>query len=132
MKHQTINVMIADDHPLLRSGIASVLASNPQFSVVAEACDGSSAVELFAQHRPHITLMDLQMPGLNGVEATRAIRLIDPHALIIILTTFDGDVQVARSLQAGASGYILKNQARNDLSNYICLLYTSPSPRDRG
>jgi DNA-binding NarL/FixJ family response regulator len=115
--------MIADDHPILRSGIAAVLASDPQFSVVAEANDGNAAVELFERLRPTITLMDLQMPGLNGIEATKAIRHIDPRALIIILTTFDGDVQVTRSLQAGASGYILKNLARTDLSDYIISIH---------
>ncbi|NGZ86187.1 response regulator transcription factor [Duganella sp. SAP-35] len=115
--------MIADDHPLLRSGIAAVLASDPRFCVVAEANDGAAAVELFQQRRPSVTLMDLQMPGVNGIEATKAIRHLDPQALIIILSTFDGDVQVTRSLQAGASGYILKNLARTDLSDYIIAIH---------
>ncbi|NVD73378.1 response regulator transcription factor [Duganella sp. BJB1802] len=111
--------MIADDHPLMRSGIAAVLSSNPRFSVVAEAEDGDSAVEQYQRWRPDVTLMDLQMPGLNGIEATSAIRRIDPEARIIILTTFGGDVQVARGLKAGATGYVLKNLARTVLGDYI-------------
>jgi DNA-binding NarL/FixJ family response regulator len=114
-----ISVMIADDHPLLRSGISAVLAGDPRFSVVAEASDGDHAVELYRRFRPDITLMDLQMPGLDGIGATIAIRSVHPQARIIILTTFDGDVQVARGLKAGASGYILKNLARTDLADYI-------------
>jgi DNA-binding NarL/FixJ family response regulator len=111
--------MIADDHPLLRSGIAAVLAADPRFAVVAEACDGDLALELYQRFRPDVTLMDLQMPGLNGIDATIAIRNIDPQARIIILTTYGGEVQVARGLKAGASGYILKNMARTELSHYI-------------
>ncbi|MYM98143.1 response regulator [Rugamonas sp. FT81W] len=111
--------MIADDHPLMRSGVAAVLSSNPRFAVVAEAEDGDSAVEQYQRWRPDVTLMDLQMPGLNGIEATSAIRRIDPEARIIILTTYGGDVQVARGLKAGATGYVLKNLARTVLSDYI-------------
>jgi DNA-binding NarL/FixJ family response regulator len=111
--------MIADDHPLLRSGIAAVLSADPRFAVVAEACDGDDSVAQYQRHRPDITLMDLQMPGLNGIEATLAIRAINPQARIIILTTYGGEVQVARGLKAGASGYILKNMARMELTNYI-------------
>ncbi|WP_373886832.1 response regulator [Duganella sp. BJB1802] len=119
MESGQISVMIADDHPLMRSGIAAVLSSNPRFSVVAEAEDGDSAVEQYQRWRPDVTLMDLQMPGLNGIEATSAIRRIDPEARIIILTTFGGDVQVARGLKAGATGYVLKNLARTVLGDYI-------------
>ncbi len=119
MESEPISVMIADDHPLMRSGIAAVLSSNPKFSVVAEAGDGDAAVELYQRWRPDVTLMDLQMPGLNGIEATSAIRRINPAARIIILTTFGGDVQVVRGLKAGAAGYVLKNLARTALSDYI-------------
>ncbi|WP_373886606.1 response regulator [Duganella sp. BJB480] len=119
MESGQISVMIADDHPLMRGGIAAVLSSNPRFSVVAEAEDGDSAVEQYQRWRPDVTLMDLQMPGLNGIEATSAIRRIDPEARIIILTTFGGDVQVARGLKAGATGYVLKNLARTVLGDYI-------------
>lgn len=119
MDHGIISIMIADDHPLLRSGIAAVLSADPRFAVVAEACDGDDALAQYQRHRPAITLMDLQMPGLNGIEATLAIRAINPQARIIILTTYCGEVQVARGLKAGASGYILKNMARMELTNYI-------------
>ena len=116
---QTIRVMIADDHPLLRSGIAAVLSAHPRFALVAEASDGLDAVAQYRQFRPDITLMDLQMPGLNGIDATAAIMELNPQARVIILTTYSGDVQVARGLKAGASGYILKNLARTDLVGYI-------------
>jgi DNA-binding NarL/FixJ family response regulator len=115
----TISVMIADDHALLRSGICAVLENDPRFSVVAEAGDGDTAVQLYRRFRPDITLMDLQMPGLDGISATKLILDHNPQARIIILTTFGGDVQVARGLKAGASGYVLKNMARTELANCI-------------
>lgn len=116
---ELISVMIVDDHPLLRSGIAAVLSADGGCNVVAEAGDGLEAVEQYRRFRPDITLMDLQIPGCDGIEATAAIRRINPEARIIILTTFAGDVQVVRGLKAGASGYILKNLARHELVNYI-------------
>lgn len=119
-----ISVMIADDHPLLRSGIAAVLSADARFMIVAEANDGAAAIEQYQRFRPDVTLMDLQMPGLNGVDATTAIRAVNPDARIIILTTFGGDVQVARGLRAGACGYMLKNMARTELSDYIHAVYT--------
>lgn len=118
-----IRVMIADDHPLLRSGIAAVLAHEPRITVVAEAGDGDLAVRLFEQHRPDITLMDLQMPGLGGIDAIAAIRRIDPQARIIILTTFSGDAQIYRGLKAGAAGYLLKNMARTELLDYLLRIH---------
>ncbi|CAN7506364.1 response regulator [Duganella sp. LjRoot269] len=118
-----IRVMIADDHPLLRSGIAAVLSADPKFSVVAEAGDGDGAIEQYKRFRPDITLMDVQMPGRNGIEATTAIRSLNPQARIIILTTYAGDERVARGLKAGASGYLLKNLARTDLSSYIVAVH---------
>ena len=127
----TISVMIADDHPLLRSGIAAVLACDPQFCVVAEVGNGDEAVAHYQRLRPDITLMDLQMPGLNGIDATTAIRGIDPHARIIILTTFGGDVQVSRGLKAGACGYILKNVARTELGDYIVAVHGGRRPLSR-
>lgn len=116
---ETIAVMIADDHPLMRSGIAAVLMADPRFSVVAEAGNGDEAIDQYKRFRPGITLMDLQMPRRDGIEATAAIRAIDARALIIILSTYAGDVQVARALKAGASGYILKNLARTELGSYM-------------
>jgi len=119
MESEQISVMIADDHPLLRSGIIAVLAADPRFAVVAEAEDGNAAVELYRRWHPDVTLMDLQMPGMNGIEATAAIRGVDPDARIIILTTFAGDMQVMRALKAGATGYVLKNMARTTLADQI-------------
>ncbi|RZT08377.1 two component transcriptional regulator, LuxR family [Duganella sp. CF402] len=118
-RDDTISVMIADDHALLRSGICAVLENDPRFSVVAEAGDGDAALQLYQRFRPDITLMDLQMPGLDGISATRRILEHNPQARIIILTTFGGDVQVARGLKAGANGYVLKNMARTELANCI-------------
>ncbi|MYM35849.1 response regulator [Duganella sp. FT94W] len=119
--------MIADDHPLMRNGIAAVLSNSPCITVMAEAGDGDAAVALYRQHRPAITLMDLQMPGLGGIEAIRAIRDINPQARIIILTTFNGDAQIYRGLQAGASGYLLKNMARTELRDYVLSVHRGDS-----
>jgi DNA-binding NarL/FixJ family response regulator len=119
LSEASIRVMIADDHPLLRSGITAVLARDSRIRVVAEAENGDMAVEMFARHRPDITLMDLQMPGRCGIEAIAAIRALDAQARIIILTTFSGDAQIMRALHAGASGYLLKNMARTGLIDCI-------------
>jgi DNA-binding NarL/FixJ family response regulator len=120
---KVISVMIVDDHPLMRSGIAAVLSADPRFAVVAEAGNGDDAIEQYKHVRPDITLMDLQMPGRNGVDAIIAIRAYDAQARIIILTTFAGDVQVARGLKAGASGYLLKSLARTELGSYIASVH---------
>ena len=120
---EKISVMIVDDHPLMRSGIAAVLAADPRISVVAEAGDGDDAIEQYKRFRPDITLMDLQMPRRDGIEATVAIRSLDPRARIVVLSTYAGDVQVARALKAGACGYLLKNLARNELANYIAAMH---------
>jgi DNA-binding NarL/FixJ family response regulator len=123
MESQPITIMIADDHPLLRSGIVAVLSADPRFAVVAQADDGASAVELYRRWRPDVTLMDLQMPGLNGIEATRQIRECDPDARIVMLTTFAGDVQVTRALKAGAAGYLLKNTTPDALGDCIVAVH---------
>lgn len=120
---ETISVMISDDHPLMRSGIAAVLSADPRFSVVAEAGDGDDAIEQYKRFHPDITLMDLQMPHRDGIEATAAIRSLDPQARIIVLSTYAGDVQVARALRAGASGYLLKNLARTELGSCIAAVH---------
>lgn len=116
---EVITVLIADDHQLMRSGIAAVLAADPRFSVVAEAGDADEAIEQYKLFRPDITLMDLQMPQRDGISATAAICSLDRQARIIVLSTYAGDVQVVRALKAGASGYILKNLARTELGGYI-------------
>jgi DNA-binding NarL/FixJ family response regulator len=101
-----IRILTVDDHPLLREGIAALVNAERDMKLVAEASNGQEAIEKFRVHRPDVTLMDLQMPGLNGIEAINAIRSEFPNARIIVLTTYTGDVQVVRALQAGARGYI--------------------------
>src|SRR5260370_40497456 len=103
-----IGILTADDHALLRQGIAALVNGESDMKLVGEACDGQEAIEKFRLHRPDVTLMDLQMPVLNGIEAIIGIRSEFPNARIIVLTTYTGDVQVLRALKAGARGYILK------------------------
>jgi DNA-binding NarL/FixJ family response regulator len=114
-----IRVLIADDHPLLREGIAAVLAAFPDMQLVGEAADGREAVEQFRRLRPDVTLMDLQMPHLPGIEAITAIRSEFPAARIVVLTTYRGDVQALRALKAGAAGYLLKSMLRKELADVI-------------
>jgi DNA-binding NarL/FixJ family response regulator len=114
-----IRVLTVDDHALLREGIAALVNAEPDMKLVAEAKNGQEAVEKFRLHRPDVTLMDLQMPGLNGIEAINAIRGEFPNARIIVLTTYTGDVQVVRALQAGARGYILKGHVHTELMDTI-------------
>ena len=114
-----IRVLSADDHPLLRGGIAALIGNQTDMEVVAEASDGREALEQFREHRPDITLMDLQMPRMNGIDAIGAIRAEFPEARIIILTTHAGDVQVSRALKAGARAYLLKASLRNELLETI-------------
>jgi DNA-binding NarL/FixJ family response regulator len=116
---QSIRILTVDDHPLLRQGIATLLADEPDMSVVAEAITGREAVEQFRKHRPDVTLMDLQLPEMSGLEATIAIRGEFPDARIIMLTTYSGDVQVVRALKAGAHGYLLKSMLRKELVDAI-------------
>jgi DNA-binding NarL/FixJ family response regulator len=114
-----IRILIVDDHPILREGIAAVLASETDMALVAEAGNGRDAVEQFRAHRPDVTLMDLQMPVMNGTDAILAIRKDFPDARIIVLTTYSGDAQAVRALKAGASGYLLKNMLRKELVETI-------------
>jgi two-component system, NarL family, response regulator len=114
-----IRILTVDDHPVLREGIAAVLGSETDIVLVAEAGNGREAIEKFRTYRPDVTLMDLQMPLMNGTDAILAIRKEFPDARIIVLTTYSGDVQAVRALKAGASGYLLKNTLRKDLAETI-------------
>jgi two-component system NarL family response regulator len=117
--NQPITVMVVDDHPLLRDGVAAALSGEQDMCLVAEATDGRGAVEQFRKHRPDVTLMDLQMPGMNGIEALRLIRSEFPEARIVVLTTYKGDVQVENALRHGASGFLLKGSLRKELREAI-------------
>ena len=110
-----IRILTVDDHPLLREGIAALVASQSDMKVVGEASNGLEALEKFRKHRPDITLMDLVMPEMKGVDAIIAIRAEFPAARIIVLTTYTGDVQILRALKAGARGYLLKGLLRKEL-----------------
>ena len=114
-----IRVLSVDDHPLLREGIAALVASQPDMELVAEAANGREAVEQFRKHRPDVTLMDLQMPEMSGIDALSAIRGEFPEARIIVLTSYAGDVQVSRALRSGAKGYLLKDMLRKELLDTI-------------
>lgn len=111
----TIRVLIVDDHPLLREGLAAVIATEPDLSVIAQAGDGFEAMERFREHRPDVTLMDAQMPRMDGIAATKAIRTEWPNARIVMLTTYRGDAQAFGALRAGATGYLLKSMARTHI-----------------
>jgi DNA-binding NarL/FixJ family response regulator len=114
-----IRVLAVDDHPMLREGIAALLASQSDMKLVGEASTGRQAVEQFRKHRPDLTLMDLQMPDMDGIEAMVAIRSEFPEARIIVLTTYKGDVQVLRALKVGARAYLLKGLLRKELLETI-------------
>ena len=114
-----IRILTVDDHPMLREGVAALVASQPDMKLVAEASTGREALEQFRKHRPDLTLMDLQMPDMDGIEAMAAIRSEFPDARVIVLTTYKGDVQVLRALKAGARAYLLKGLLRKELLETI-------------
>jgi len=114
-----IKVLIVDDHPLLREGLVAVIQGEADMVLVAEAGNGREAIERFREHRPDVTLMDLQMPEMDGVAATVAIRAEWSDARVVMLTTYRGDAQALRALKAGASGYLLKSMIRTDLLQAI-------------
>ncbi|WP_342115275.1 response regulator transcription factor [Pseudoduganella sp. OTU4001] len=114
-----IRVMLVDDHPLLRAGLADAIAAQDDMQVVAEAGDGQQAVAAWAESRPDLAIMDIAMPGMCGVEALQQIRSRFPAARIVMLTTFGGDVQVRRALEAGAAGFLLKSSLRKELVGMI-------------
>ena len=114
-----IRILTVDDHALLRKGLAALLNAEPDMELVAEAANGKEAVAEFKKHRPDVTLMDLQMPEMGGIEAMIAIRNDYPDARIIVLTTYPGDAQVTRALKAGARAYLLKGQVNKELPEVI-------------
>jgi two-component system, NarL family, response regulator len=111
----SIRVLTADDHAVVRTGLATMIATEPDLELVGQASNGREAVEMYATLRPDVVLMDLRMPELDGVAATRAIRSSDPHARILVLTMYDGDVDIHRALSAGAVGYLLKDSSAEEL-----------------
>ena len=114
-----IRVLSVDDHALLREGIAALVNAEPDMKLVAEASSGEEAIEKFRSHRPDVTLMDIQLPGLNGIETISQIQQEFPNARIIVLTTYSGDAQVVRAIKAGARGYLLKRQVHRELLETI-------------
>jgi two-component system, NarL family, response regulator len=117
--HNLIRILTVDDHPLLRRGIAALVNAESDLKLVAEASNGREAIDAFRSHRPDVTLMDLQMPGMDGLGAIDAIRREFPEARIIVLTTYSGDTQVLRALKAGARAYILKGHVHKELLETI-------------
>jgi DNA-binding NarL/FixJ family response regulator len=120
----TIRILCADDHSLVRKGIASILANESDIRLVAEASNGREAVEQFRQHRPDVTLMDLRMPELDGIEASRQILREFPDANIIALTSYDGDQEIYRALEAGVKGYLLKEMVHTEVIRAIRVVHS--------
>jgi len=120
---EVIRILTVDDHPLLRDGIAAVFDAQEDMTLVGQASNGREAVESFRRLRPDVTLMDLRMPDMSGIEAIAAIRAEFPSARIIVLTTYAGDAQAAAALKAGAAGYLLKNMVRKELLDTIRVVH---------
>ncbi|MGA3299278.1 MAG: response regulator transcription factor, partial [Candidatus Acidiferrales bacterium] len=110
-----ICIALVDDHPILRQGIAALISDQPDLQLVGQASNGLEAIEQFRLHRPDVMLMDLQMPGMNGIDAMSAIRGEFPDARFVVLTTYTGDVQIVRALKAGARAYLLKSLLHREL-----------------
>ncbi|HEY2382739.1 MAG TPA: response regulator transcription factor [Terriglobia bacterium] len=122
-----IRIMVVEDHHVVRQGLVALLNTVPDMSVVAEGADGKQAVDLFRQHEPDVTLMDLRMPNMGGVDAVVQIRQDYPAARIIVLTTFDGDEDIYRALQAGARAYLLKGMFGDELMDAIRAVHAGKS-----
>jgi DNA-binding NarL/FixJ family response regulator len=118
-KKEQIRILIADDHSVVREGLVSLVKRKPDMTVVGEASNGREAVDLWKEHRPDVTLLDLRMPELDGVGAIKELRQLDENARIVVLTTFDGDEDIYRAIKAGAKGYLLKDVAREALMDSI-------------
>ena len=120
MSDQTrIRVLSVDDHPLMSEGIAAIINSQPDMVLVSQAASGTEAIQRYREHQPDVTLMDLRLPDLSGIDAMIAIRTEFPEARIIMLTTFEGDVEIQRALQAGARGYLLKNMPPTEIVDVV-------------
>jgi DNA-binding NarL/FixJ family response regulator len=124
LETSVIRVLAVDDHPIMVEGLASVIDAEPGMQMVAEASTGEHAILLYREHRPDVTLMDLELPGISGEQAIRAIHDEFPDAVILVLTTFQGDAQALRALKAGARGYLLKSSLRHDLIDTIRALHS--------
>lgn len=124
MSNEKIKVMIVDDHPLMRVGVASIVNARADMAVVAQTGTGEEAVVLFAQHRPDVTLMDLRLPKMSGVNAIRAIRSSFPAARFVVLTTYEGDEDIHRALEAGAKGYVIKGMPYQTLIDALLRVHT--------
>lgn len=121
---ESIRILIVEDHHVVRQGLAALLKTVPDMTVVAQAADGAEGVRLFREHKPDVTIMDLRLPVLSGVDAITRIRSEFPSARIIVLTTFDGDEDIYRALQAGARGYLLKDMFGEELMEAIRVVHS--------
>ena len=119
METSAIRVLCVDDHPIVRDGVSLIIDMQPDMQVVGVASTGEEALALFNRHHPDITLMDLQLPGISGLEAIKSIRIEDPDARVIVLTMYEGDEDIFRALKAGASTYLLKNTLSDDLVRVV-------------
>jgi DNA-binding NarL/FixJ family response regulator len=124
LETSVIRVLAVDDHPIMVEGLTAVIEAEPDMHMVAEASTGEEAITLYREHRPDVTLMDLELPGISGEQTIRTIHDEFPDAVILVLTTFQGDAQALRALKAGARGYLLKSSMRHDLIDMVRALHS--------
>lgn len=128
MMNMPIRILVVDDHPGFRTGLVAMVESTGEMKVVAEASDCTQAIEVFKQHRPEITLMDLRLPDMSGVEGVMALRAQDPDCQVIVITTYDADEDIYRALQAGAKSYLLKEMTAEELRSAIRAVARGETP----